>query len=118
MHKSVGHRSIPREPAEGLMVTDASAGRHSLRRLLEEASGKTKVQVQELLARRFPRPDVASTIRKLPPPRAAAPTPALPRSAPSPEASAASDGRDERASAAQTASAARSPHKAVAEPLS
>jgi len=37
--------------------------------LLAEASGKTKLQVQELLARRFPRPDVASTIRRLPPPR-------------------------------------------------
>ena len=34
--------------------------------LLAEAAGKTKLQVQELLARRFPRPDVASTIRKLP----------------------------------------------------
>src|SRR5450432_743725 len=39
------------------------------RELLEEAWGKTKLQVQELLARRFPRPDVASTIRKLPLPR-------------------------------------------------
>jgi len=37
--------------------------------LLAEAAGKTKLQVQELLARRFPRPDVASTIRKLPAPR-------------------------------------------------
>src|SRR5450432_1083866 len=35
--------------------------------LLAEASNKTKLQVQELLARRFPRPDVASYIRKLPP---------------------------------------------------
>lgn len=34
--------------------------------LLAAASGKTKLQVQELLARRFPRPDVPSTIRKLP----------------------------------------------------
>jgi HNH endonuclease len=34
--------------------------------LLEEASGKTKIQVLEMLARRFPRPDVASKIRKLP----------------------------------------------------
>jgi 5-methylcytosine-specific restriction endonuclease McrA len=34
--------------------------------LLAEASGKTKFQVQELLARRFPRPDVSSRIRKLP----------------------------------------------------
>jgi hypothetical protein len=36
--------------------------------LLAEASHKTKFQVQELLARRFPRPDVASRIRKLPEP--------------------------------------------------
>jgi hypothetical protein len=34
--------------------------------LLAEASRKTKFQVQELLARRFPRPDVASYVRKLP----------------------------------------------------
>src|SRR5258706_9752391 len=53
------------------------------RELLEEAAGKTKVQVQELLARRFPRPDVASPIRKLPPPRAPAPAPA-PTPAPAP----------------------------------
>ncbi len=36
------------------------------RELLAEASHKTKFQVQELLARRFPRPDVVSRIRKLP----------------------------------------------------
>src|SRR5450432_967656 len=36
------------------------------RELLAEASNKTKLQVQELLARRFPRPDVASYVRKLP----------------------------------------------------
>ena len=36
------------------------------RELLAEASGKTKLQVQELIARRFPRPDVWSGIRKLP----------------------------------------------------
>jgi hypothetical protein len=34
--------------------------------LLEEASGKTKLQVQALIANRFPRADVAATIRKLP----------------------------------------------------
>ncbi|HEY3666173.1 MAG TPA: hypothetical protein VGL19_09245 [Polyangiaceae bacterium] len=34
--------------------------------LLAEASHKSKFQVQELLARRFPRPDVVSRIRKLP----------------------------------------------------
>src|SRR5258706_5787271 len=63
------------------------------RELLEEASGKTKLQVQEMLARRFPRPDVASTIRKLPAPRAPEPAPslALPRSASSPEASVVND---------------------------
>jgi len=38
------------------------------RELLEEASRKTKKQVQELVARRFPRPDVSSTIRRLPAP--------------------------------------------------
>jgi len=34
--------------------------------LLAEASHKTKWQIQELLARRFPRPDAESRIRKLP----------------------------------------------------
>jgi 5-methylcytosine-specific restriction endonuclease McrA len=41
--------------------------------LLAEASHKTKFQVQELLARRFPRPDVVSRIRKLPSPVVSAP---------------------------------------------
>jgi hypothetical protein len=36
------------------------------RELLAEAAHKTKWQVQELIARRFPRPDVASSVRKLP----------------------------------------------------
>ena len=36
------------------------------RELLAGASHKTKFQILEMLARRFPRPDVASTIRKLP----------------------------------------------------
>ena len=39
--------------------------------LLAEAAHKTKWQVQELLARRFPRPDVESRVRKLPAPRPA-----------------------------------------------
>src|SRR5450432_1195787 len=58
--------------------------------LLQEASGKTKFQVQELVARRFPRADVASTIRKLPVPRTQLPEPSgasvsatLPQTAPS-----------------------------------
>ena len=37
--------------------------------LFAAACGKRKRQVRELLARRFPKPDVASTIRKLPAPR-------------------------------------------------
>jgi hypothetical protein len=37
--------------------------------LLNEASGKTKKQVAEMLARRAPKPDVHSTVRRLPPPR-------------------------------------------------
>jgi hypothetical protein len=41
--------------------------------LFGEACGKSKQQVQELLARRFPRPDVVSSVRKLP-----SVTPALP----------------------------------------
>jgi hypothetical protein len=44
--------------------------------LLAEASGKTKLQVQELLARRFPRPDVPSYVRKLPDPVAQRAAPA------------------------------------------
>src|SRR4051794_22005549 len=43
------------------------------RELLAEASHKTKWQVQELLARRFPRPDVESRVRKLPARSATAP---------------------------------------------
>jgi hypothetical protein len=34
--------------------------------LLDAASGKRKRQVQELLARKFPKPDVATSVRKLP----------------------------------------------------
>src|SRR4051794_25674486 len=41
------------------------------RELLGEAANKTKWQVQELLARRFPRPDVQSRVRKLPAHRSA-----------------------------------------------
>jgi hypothetical protein len=90
------------------------------RELLEEASGRTKLQVQELLARRFPRPDVASTIRKLPPPRAPLPAPAraLPRSAASPKADAVNDSRKALPPPVQTASPAHASHKAVVEPLS
>ncbi len=37
--------------------------------LIEAAGGKSKRQLQELLARRFPRPDVPTSVRKLPSPR-------------------------------------------------
>jgi hypothetical protein len=53
--------------------------------LFAAASGKTKRQVQELVARRFPQPDVPASVRKLPvrpdapPPEA---SPALPSPAP------------------------------------
>lgn len=37
--------------------------------LLAEASGKTKLEVLEMLARRFPKPGIQPSLRKLPPPR-------------------------------------------------
>jgi hypothetical protein len=37
--------------------------------LLDEAAGRSKRQVEEMLARRFPKPDVASVVRRLPEPR-------------------------------------------------
>jgi hypothetical protein len=48
--------------------------------LLSAAAGRTKNEVQELLARHFPRPDVPATVRKLPEPAfvaAPAPTPTI-----------------------------------------
>ncbi|HWZ91238.1 MAG TPA: hypothetical protein VNW92_20395 [Polyangiaceae bacterium] len=109
------------------------------RELLEEASGKTKLQVQEMLARRFPRPDVAATIRKLPSPRsparALASSPvALSSATPhdsnaaneanpaSPSAtqvsSSARDANPASPSATQVSSSAQSAPKSVLEPLS
>ena len=43
------------------------------REVLESARGKTKLQVEEIAARLWPRPDVPPSIRKLPAPRAPAP---------------------------------------------
>jgi hypothetical protein len=51
--------------------------RKSHERLFAEASGKRKRQVQELLARWFPKPDVVSSVRKLPTPRAAPEAPPI-----------------------------------------
>jgi hypothetical protein len=45
------------------------------RELLAEASGKSKHEVEKLLARRFPQPDTPASVRRLPPPR---PMPAPP----------------------------------------
>ncbi len=83
---------------------------------IAEASGKTKRQVQELLARRFPRPDVASTIRRLPSPRARAPLPnlALPHSVPQPEGNAPNDASNEPRSRAQVVSSAQAASKSRA----
>jgi hypothetical protein len=39
--------------------------------LLSEAAGRSKREVEELLARRFPRPDAPASIRRLPPARVA-----------------------------------------------
>jgi hypothetical protein len=98
------------------------------RELLDEASGKTKLQVLEMLARHFPRPDVASTIRKLPSHRRQAlapppaPTLALPRSTSSPWSDVANDPTNERSSRTQSANSDQSPPVAtsetVVEPLS
>jgi hypothetical protein len=82
------------------------------RELLEAASGKTKLEVQEMLARRFPRPDVASTIRKLP---------SLQRSIPTHEDNAANEASCESSAPAEVAGSAPSAppaSKSVIEPLS
>src|SRR4029453_16946049 len=46
--------------------------------LLQEAAGKSKMDVQRLLARWFPPPDVPDSTRKLPTPPPAAPKPSPP----------------------------------------
>ena len=66
------------------------------RDVLESARGKTRSQVEEIVARLFPLPDVPPTLRKLPPPRPALwpagvppPTTALPPTTAPPEEDAA-----------------------------
>jgi hypothetical protein len=54
------------------------------RELLAEAAGKSKYQVQEILARHAPRPDAPPTVRKLPPPRMAIVPSPDPPAAPAP----------------------------------
>jgi hypothetical protein len=86
------------------------------RELLAEASHKTKWQVQELIARRFPRPDVASSVRKLP--ERALPTPALsPQSLPAPSLSLPSPSLPSQATGAGVPSAPRGAAPLAAAPL-
>jgi hypothetical protein len=53
------------------------------RRVLESARGKRKVEVEEIVAALSSRPDVTSSVRKLPPPRPVTPPGALEAPAPS-----------------------------------
>jgi hypothetical protein len=53
--------------------------RQNCAELLAEASGKSKRQVEEIRARLAPKPDVPTTIRKLPEPRPAVSRPAAPK---------------------------------------
>jgi hypothetical protein len=52
-----------------LLAPHLTAENH--REVLESARGKNKLQVEEIAARLWPRPDVASSVRKLPAPRSA-----------------------------------------------
>ncbi len=53
---------------------------------LDSARGKKKAEVEEIVARLAPRPDVAPLLRKLPAPRPALPPPAVPGEVPAPVA--------------------------------
>jgi len=84
-HRITAARTARRFPVLLRMLTEGSLNLTTVRLLaphLDEdnqeelrsaASGKSRRELEELLARRFPQPDVASSIRKLPGPR---PTPA------------------------------------------
>ena len=52
-----------------LLTTHLTPGNHA--EVLQSAHGKTKSEVQEIVARLSPRPDVPSSVRRLPTPRAA-----------------------------------------------
>ena len=69
-----------------LLAPHLTAGNH--RDVLESARGKRKVEVEEIVARLSPRPDVPPSIRRLPTPRPEPPPPgaALPTQAPPPMA--------------------------------
>src|SRR5712691_7376638 len=75
------------EPAAYNRIEAARAARRfpveNHQELLAAAAGKSKRDVEELLVRYFPRPEVPSLVRKLPAPRALpAPSAATPPSAP------------------------------------
>jgi hypothetical protein len=68
--------------------------------LLEAARGKSRRQIQHLLAERFPKPDAATQVRKMPARVAAAPAPTgTTAPAPSPAVTPATKENDSRASA-------------------
>jgi hypothetical protein len=64
-----------------LLASHLTADNHL--ELLAAASGKSRRAVEELLARHFPQPDVASSVRKLPAPRVTPAQPIATASAPS-----------------------------------
>ena len=69
-----------------LLAPHLTAENH--RAVLDSALGKTKLQVEEIVATLLPRPDVPPSIRKLPPPKTLAPRPlpALPAASSRPSA--------------------------------
>jgi len=86
--------------------------RENREELFAAASGKNKRQVQELLAERFPKPDVASSIRKLPAPSGMADREA----APSAPVSVAAPGENGRAMPVLPAAAPSVPVSITAPP--
>ncbi|RPJ65551.1 MAG: hypothetical protein EHM24_21575, partial [Acidobacteria bacterium] len=77
-------------------------------RLLRAAEGRTKREVQQLIATLAPRPDVRSSIRRLPVPRAAAPI--VPTADDRPRAAAPNEGAASPAPVAGTRTTASAPH--------
>jgi hypothetical protein len=83
--------------------------------LLAAASGKSKREVEELMAWHFPQPDVPFSVRKL---SAVGPMPVAPTvPASAPVTSAPSSGSPEQARAMSSAVPPPSPHRPVVRPL-
>ena len=79
----------------GVVLLAAKLTDENARALIEAACGKSKREIEALLAARFPRPDVAPSIRKLPAPSrgVTATTPSLPISSSVPVVNDATDAR-------------------------